>query len=87
MPSPTALWRHTRHDCVQVTCAQPVDRIARDRGRRACQEHGHPRDVAIVLTRLIGRTEHHFVDSEGIKNMTSDQGSQGARREVVGSEV
>jgi len=41
---------------------EPVDRDARDRVRQAGEQRGHPRDIAVVLPRLVGGAEPDLFD-------------------------
>ncbi len=48
--------------CVETGAAQAVDGHARNTLRQAGQQQAHARDVAVVLTRLVGATEVHLVE-------------------------
>ena len=49
-------------DRFEPGAAQTIDRRPRDRRRQARQQHRHPRDVAVVLARLVGVAEVRLVD-------------------------
>src|SRR3954462_8367710 len=44
---------------VEARAAEAVDRRAGDARRQPGQEHGHARDVTVVLARAVGVAEHH----------------------------
>jgi len=62
----------------------PVHRQPADLDRQPGHESGHPGDVAVVLTGLIGAAEDHVLDLEGVYARSLDQGSDDGRGEVVG---
>jgi len=65
--------------------AQPVDGVGRDAHREPREQHRHPRDVAVVVAGLVGRTEHHLVDDGRVQPGTTDGLSHDQCRQVVGA--
>jgi hypothetical protein len=60
------------HDRLEAGCAQAVHRRARDLLRQSGDERGHPRDVAVVLARLVGAAHVDLVDRRGVEPPTLD---------------
>ena len=63
-------------DRLQARPAEPVDRHAGNLDREAREQHRHPRDVAIVLTALIGRAEINVVDLGSVDARALHDGAQ-----------
>ena len=74
-------------DRLQPGAAQPIDGQAADLDREAGQEHGHPRDVPVVLAGLVGAAEDDVLDEGGVDAGAVDDGAQHERRQVVGSDA
>ena len=72
-----------RVDRLQPGPAQPIDGQATDLDRETGKQHGHPRDVAVVLARLVGAAEDDVLDEGRVDTGPIDDGSQHERREVV----
>ena len=65
--------------------AEPVDRDAADRLRQPREQHGHARDVAVVLARLVRAAEPHVLDLLRRHAGPLDRLAHGDRGEVVGA--
>jgi len=72
---------------VETAGAQAVDGSSGNGCRQAGEQHRHPRDVAVVLARLVRGTELHLVDDVGLERCPVDDRSDGGRGEVVGTHV
>ena len=69
---------------VEAGAAEPVDRRARRRFRQAGEQRRHPRDVAVVLARLIGAAVNHVVQGGPVDGrMPLHQRSQRLGAEIV----
>src|SRR4029079_6475316 len=97
-PSPTAIawapaftaWRPDPHSRLNVLPARSNARRAHTIARRprhldrgAGQQRGHPRDVAVVLSRLIGAAEDHVLDERRLDTGTVDDRLDDHRGKVV----
>ena len=81
--SPAAMARDADGHRFHTGGAQPIHRHAGHRVRNAGKQQRHARDVAIVLARLVGAAQHHFVDGGEVA-----LGKLGAQRgERVGGEI
>jgi hypothetical protein len=63
--------------------AQPVDRHPRHLDREPGEQPRHPRDVAVVLTGLVGRAHDDLLDGAGLEAGARDGRLDRARGEVV----
>ncbi|MNI02213.1 hypothetical protein D3C73_550790 [compost metagenome] len=71
---------------LQARGAQAVDGVAADAVRQAGQKGGHARDVAVVLTRLIGRAQDHVVERRRVQpRIARQQRPQRQGRQIVGA--
>ena len=75
-----------RVDRLEARAAQPVDGQPADLDREAGQQHGHPRDVAVVLAGLVGAAEDDVLDEGRVEAGAIDDGAQDGRGEVVGAD-
>lgn len=66
--------------------AEAIDGQAGDGIRKPGEQHGHPGDVAVVLARLIGRTEDHLVDRLGRHAGTRHRAADHESGEVIGAD-
>ena len=67
--------------------AQPVQRDAGDRVGEAREQRAHPRDVAVVLTRLVRAAEVDVVDRPSVDSCPLDRGADRRPGEVVGPDT
>ena len=70
-----------RVDRLEPRAAQPVDGQAADLDREAGQEHGHPRDVAVVLAGLVRAAEDDVLDERGVDAGAVDDRAQDRARQ------
>jgi hypothetical protein len=54
--------------------------------RKACEERGHARDVAVVLARLVRAAEDDVVDCRRIDRRAIDGSADRQRRQIVGAD-
>ena len=70
-----------RIDRLQSGATQPIDGQPAHLDREARQQHGHPRDVAIVLAGLVGAAEDDVLDERRIEaGAIDDRPQHGAAR-------
>ena len=74
-------------DGFEARGAEAIHRHARHRVGKAGEQRGHPRDVAVVLARLVGAAEDDLIDAAGVETMTGDHGHEDVTGEVVGAHV
>ena len=72
-------------DRLQPRRAQAVHRHARDLHRQPGQQQSHASHVAVVLSRLVGVPEEHFVDRRRVDLVALHRGGHHPRGEVVGT--
>ena len=70
-------------DRLQPRGAEAVDREPADLDREPREQRRHAPDVAVVLTRLVGRTEHDVLDRRGIDPGAAHGLGDDDRREVI----
>ena len=71
------------HDRRQTRGAETVQRDTCDRLRKAGEKRGHPRDVAVVLARLVRAAEVDVVDRAAVDRGSLHRGGDGDPREIV----
>ena len=78
----------TRHRGVERRAAEPVHGDGRHRGRQPGQQHGHPADVAVVLTGPVGVAPDDVADPLGVEvgRLRQHAGDRGGGQ-VVGAYV
>ena len=70
-------------DRIHARPAQTVHGRSRNRGRQPRQQRRHARDVAIILTRLIGAAVDDFVNHRGVQIGARDQLTDRDRAQIV----
>ena len=71
---------------LQPRAAQPVHGSSRHLYRETCKQQRHPRDIAIVLPRLVPITEEHVLDLIRIDVVSLDEAFDQKSREIVGAD-
>jgi hypothetical protein len=73
-------------DGLEARSAEPIDRGAGDRHRKAGEQHRHPGHVAVVLARAVRAAEVHLLDRGRIERwVTVEEALQRGRGQVVRS--
>jgi hypothetical protein len=72
-------------DSFEARAAEAVHRERGDLVRQAREKRGHARDVAIVLTRLIGRAEDDVIDTWREAGRTLDERVHDVGGKIVGA--
>ena len=69
---------------IESGAAESINRARRHFCRKPGQQAAHARDIAVVLTRLVGATEHHIVDRSPVDaGIPFHQCCNGQRRKIV----
>ena len=74
-------------NCLKARTAEPIDRRAGNFDRESSKQRRHPRDVAIILTALIGGAEIDVVDRRRRNRRTFDDCTEHDRRQIVGTDA
>jgi len=78
---------HGGIDCRESGGAQAVEGDASDFDRKACQQQGHARNVAIVLAGLVGAAEVHLLDDLGRDAGATQHLREDKRSQIIGADV
>jgi hypothetical protein len=74
-------------DRLETGAAEPVDRLTRDLDRQAREQRRHPRDVPIVLPRLVGAAEDDVLDAVGREGRAPHQARDRRGCQVIGAKL